>query len=728
MRVVVALGGNALLRRGQVLSAENQRENARAACAALAPLALEHELVLSHGNGPQVGLLALQGSAYTAVDTYPLDVLGAQTEGMIGYMLEQELGNELPFERHLATLLTMIEVDAADPAFQRPTKPIGPLYDADEAARLEREKGWTFMADGDSLRRAVPSPAPKRIFGIHVIRTLLEQGVVVICAGGGGIPTTYTDEPAPAGRRLGGVEAVIDKDLASALLAIEIGADALLIVTDVDAVYADWGTPEQRADPQRDARAARRLGVRRGLDGTEGARRVLVRGADRRLRRHRLDRRHPGAAAGRGRHPRLRRDRRSHGLRGPHGHHRIRTDGDTGDHRSPHVARPPREDALRELGVEPEAGLSSGEADERRTRYGPNKFAEAKAEPRWQAFLRQYRDPMQIVLLAAGVISIYPVKQPGTGIMILLLTLLNALLGLNQEGKAAAAVAALAKMMIVKARVRRDGALAQLPAEELVPGDIVDIEAGDLVPADGRLLSAATLEVAEAALTGESLPVGKGVDARRGARRAARRPHGHGLHEHERDARDRLLRGHGDGHGDRGRSHLRDAAAPGRVEVAADAPAGEADQAARDDRRARAGHLDRAQHGPRPVVHRGLHRGRGVRHRRDPDRAPGRRDDDPVPGHAAARRRERDRQAAALDRDARRDLGDLLRQDRHADAQPDDRGRADDPRAPLQDLRHRLLDGGDRSSTWPASRTCRWSSSCSRSRWPATRCSPRPAR
>ena len=246
MRVVVALGGNALLRRGQALSAENQRENARAACAALAPVALDHELVVAHGNGPQVGLLALQGSAYTAVDTYPLDVLGAQTEGMIGYMLEQELGNELPFERHVATLLTMIEVDGADPAFERPTKPIGPLYDADEAARLEREKGWVFMADGDSMRRAVPSPAPKRIFGVHVIRTLLEQGVIVICAGGGGIPTTYTDDPAPAGRRLHGVEAVIDKDLASALLAIEIGADALLILTDVDAVYADWGTPEQR--------------------------------------------------------------------------------------------------------------------------------------------------------------------------------------------------------------------------------------------------------------------------------------------------------------------------------------------------------------------------------------------------------------------------------------------------------------------------------------------------
>jgi carbamate kinase len=246
MRVVVALGGNALLRRGQDLSAENQRANTRAACAALAPVALEHELVVSHGNGPQVGLLALQGSAYTAVDTYPLDVLGAQTEGMIGYMLEQELGNELPLERHFATLLTMIEVDPHDPAFDRPTKAIGPLYDQAEAERLRREKGWAFVADGDSLRRAVPSPEPKRIFGIDVIRSLLDQGVIVICAGGGGIPTSYSGEPAPAGRRLEGVEAVIDKDLASALLAIEIGADALAIVTDVDAVYADWGTPQQR--------------------------------------------------------------------------------------------------------------------------------------------------------------------------------------------------------------------------------------------------------------------------------------------------------------------------------------------------------------------------------------------------------------------------------------------------------------------------------------------------
>src|SRR4051794_34263889 len=170
------------------------------------------------------------------------------------------------------------------------------------------------------------------------------------------------------------------------------------------------------------------------------------------------------------------------------------------------------EGAVEELHVKPDRGLTSQEAAERLARYGPNRFAEAKAEPRWHAFLRQYQDPMQIVLLVAGVISIYPVKQPGTGVMILLLTLLNAVLGLNQEGKAAAAVAALAKMMIIKARVRRDGKLALLPAEELVPGDVVEVEAGDVVPADGRVLAAATLEIAESALTGESVPVGKSVD------------------------------------------------------------------------------------------------------------------------------------------------------------------------------------------------------------------------
>jgi carbamate kinase len=247
VRIVVALGGNALLKRGEPLTAENQRANARIACRALAPLARENELVVSHGNGPQVGLLALQGAAYTPVETYPLDVLDAQTEGMIGYVIQQELGNELPFDRHLATLLTQIEVDAADPAFGNPTKPIGPVYEKDEADRLAGEKGWTFKPDGESYRRVVPSPVPQRIFEIEAIRALLETGCVVICAGGGGIPVMYTDEDVPAGKQLVGVEAVIDKDLATALLAADLGADAFLIVTDVDAVYTDWGTPEQRA-------------------------------------------------------------------------------------------------------------------------------------------------------------------------------------------------------------------------------------------------------------------------------------------------------------------------------------------------------------------------------------------------------------------------------------------------------------------------------------------------
>jgi carbamate kinase len=267
VRVVVALGGNALLKRGEPLTAENQRTNAHTACAALAPVALEHELVISHGNGPQVGLLSLMGSAYTAVEEYPLDVLGAQTEGMIGYLIEQELGNLLPADRPLATLLTMIEVDGNDPAFANPTKPIGPIYEKDEADRLAAEKGWTFKPDGESYRRVVPSPKPQRIFELRPIRVLLAQGAIVICAGGGGIPTRYTDEPAPAGRQLVGVEAVIDKDLASALLAIDIDADALLIVTDVDAAYTGWGTADQRPIRRAEPAALRSHGFAEGSMG-----------------------------------------------------------------------------------------------------------------------------------------------------------------------------------------------------------------------------------------------------------------------------------------------------------------------------------------------------------------------------------------------------------------------------------------------------------------------------
>jgi carbamate kinase len=165
---------------------------------------------------------------------------------MIGYLIQQELGNLLPFEKHLATLLTQIEVDPEDPAFGDPTKPIGPVYTADEAAALAQERGWTFKPDGDSMRRVVPSPLPRRIFGLETIEVLLRDGAVVICAGGGGIPVMYTDEAVPAGRRLVGIEAVIDKDMASALLAADLKADALAIVTDVDGVYAGWGTPDQR--------------------------------------------------------------------------------------------------------------------------------------------------------------------------------------------------------------------------------------------------------------------------------------------------------------------------------------------------------------------------------------------------------------------------------------------------------------------------------------------------
>lgn len=241
MRIVTALGGNALLRRGQALTAENQRANTAIAAEALAQIAMDHELIITHGNGPQVGLLALQGHAYKPDEAYPLDVLGAQTDGMIGYMIEQELGNRLPFEKPLATLLTMIEVDRDDPAFADPTKFVGPVYDKAEADRIAAEKGWQMRADGDTWRRVVPSPLPQRIFQLRPIKWLVEQGTVVICAGGGGIPTAYS-----ANGDLEGVEAVIDKDFASELLAREIGADLFIAATDTEGVFLDWGTPDQR--------------------------------------------------------------------------------------------------------------------------------------------------------------------------------------------------------------------------------------------------------------------------------------------------------------------------------------------------------------------------------------------------------------------------------------------------------------------------------------------------
>ena len=223
------------------MTAKNQRENVRIAAKALAPIAADNQLVISHGNGPQVGLLALQSAAYEEVEAYPLDVLGAQTEGMIGYMIEQELGNLLPIEYPFATILTMVEVDPEDPAFDKPTKPIGPVYSEADAKRLEEEKGWSMRPDGEQWRRVVPSPEPHRIFEMRPIHWLLEKGTIVICAGGGGIPTIYNEEG-----NLEGVEVVIDKDRASALLAFELEADLLIMATDTDGVYLDWGTEEAR--------------------------------------------------------------------------------------------------------------------------------------------------------------------------------------------------------------------------------------------------------------------------------------------------------------------------------------------------------------------------------------------------------------------------------------------------------------------------------------------------
>lgn len=243
MRVVVALGGNALLKRGEPMTAVNQRTNVKTAASALAPVAEKHQLVLSHGNGPQVGLLALQAAAYTDVDAYPLDVLGAETEGMIGYMIEQELGNLLPFEVPFATILTMVEVDPNDPAFQNPTKFVGPVYDKADADKLAAQKSWVFKQDGDKWRRVVPSPLPKRIFEMRPVKWLLEKNTVVICGGGGGIPTMYTPGEE---RKLVGVEAVIDKDLVSELLSRELEADLFVMATDVDGVYLDWGKETQR--------------------------------------------------------------------------------------------------------------------------------------------------------------------------------------------------------------------------------------------------------------------------------------------------------------------------------------------------------------------------------------------------------------------------------------------------------------------------------------------------
>ncbi len=243
VRVVVALGGNALLQRGEPMTAQAQRMNVRIAAKAIADLARDHQIVVAHGNGPQVGLLALQGMAYDPKQPWPLDVLGAETEGMIGYLIEQELMNALPKDAHCTTLLSRVEVDAKDPAFDSPTKPIGPVYSKAEADQAVTDHGWSMVAEQKGqMRRVVPSPLPQRILGIDAIRLLLDAEHCVICAGGGGIPVRRN-----AVGEMEGVEAVIDKDRTAALLALELGADALLLLTDVVAVFRDWGTDAQLA-------------------------------------------------------------------------------------------------------------------------------------------------------------------------------------------------------------------------------------------------------------------------------------------------------------------------------------------------------------------------------------------------------------------------------------------------------------------------------------------------
>ena len=245
MLVVLALGGNALLRRGEPMDVDVQRANVKTAAEAVAAVAREHRVVVTHGNGPQVGLLALQNAASADLPAYPLDVLDAESEGMVGYLLEQELGRHLPRAR-LATLLTQVVVSPDDPAFRSPTKPVGPLYQEAEARRLADELGWSVVPDGGAWRRVVSSPRPRQIVEIETIKILVDHGVTVTCVGGGGIPVVPD-----GGGGLRGVEAVIDKDLAAAVLATALRADALLLLTDVEGVFRRW--PDDGRGPIRDA-------------------------------------------------------------------------------------------------------------------------------------------------------------------------------------------------------------------------------------------------------------------------------------------------------------------------------------------------------------------------------------------------------------------------------------------------------------------------------------------
>ncbi|MDO5063592.1 MAG: carbamate kinase [Actinomyces bowdenii] len=261
MRIVVALGGNALLKRGEKPDASTQIANVELAAGQLARLAEEHELVITHGNGPQVGVLALESANDERLsEPYPFDTLGAETQGMIGYWLLQAMQNALP-GRQVAAMVNQTLVDADDPAFKDPTKFVGEVYSQQEAERLAAERGWTVKPDGQYYRRVVGSPQPQGVVETDVIRTLVEHGTVVVCAGGGGVPVIRTEG------RLQGVEAVIDKDLTASVLAQALEADALFILTDVDGVYKDFGTEDQEQVPRATPASLRGMGLPAGSMG-----------------------------------------------------------------------------------------------------------------------------------------------------------------------------------------------------------------------------------------------------------------------------------------------------------------------------------------------------------------------------------------------------------------------------------------------------------------------------
>lgn len=238
---------------------EVQQTNVRMACQQIAKVLPGNEFIITHGNGPQAGLIAVQQNAYTDVPMYPLDAIGAESVGMIGYMIARELTNVVPRSITVTNVLTQTEIDPNDPAFKQPTKPIGPIYTKEEAERLSQTNGWTMASDNDKFRRVVASPNPQRILGLSALKTLIENGHLVVCCGGGGVPV-YFDQKG----QLIGAEAVIDKDLASSLLAISVNADLFVIATDVDGVYTDWGKPSQSLIRQIDAISLRKLTFARG--------------------------------------------------------------------------------------------------------------------------------------------------------------------------------------------------------------------------------------------------------------------------------------------------------------------------------------------------------------------------------------------------------------------------------------------------------------------------------